>query len=361
MGLLKPAVNQTAYLKVGLQGFEGSGKTHLACDFAKELTKLVSGSKVAFFDTEKGSDFHIKRFKDAGVELHVIKSKSFMDLITVIKECETEGYSFLIIDSITHVWRELTNAYMKKKGKSQLSMKDWVVLKSEWAQFTQAYVNSKVHIAMCGRAGYEYDFDEDEEGKKEIVKSGTKMKAEGETGFEPDLLIETYKVNIAEVLTDRKSKKSAKGFLNRCVVIKDRSDTINGKIFDKPKFQNFISVVKFLNLGGDHIGTDLTRNSENLIKSSDRSWAERERLKTIALEDLQNLLIKGQVDGTSKDAKEKRIALLDEVFGKASKTYIESLDLETITEKLQIIKQKLGLTSQAETLPTQEESTFESF
>ncbi|NJO18774.1 MAG: AAA family ATPase [Spirulinaceae cyanobacterium RM2_2_10] len=361
MGLLKPAINQTAYLKVGLQGFEGSGKTHLACDFAKELTKLVKGSKVAFFDTEKGSDFHIQRFQEAGVELHVIKSKSFMDLLTVIKESESEGYSFLIIDSITHVWRELTNAYMKKKGKTQISMKDWVTLKAEWAQFTQAYVNSKVHIAMCGRAGYEYDFDEDEDGKKEVVKSGTKMKAEGETGFEPDLLIETYKVALSEVLTDKKSKKRAKGFINRCVVIKDRSDTINGKIFDRPKFKDFISVIKFLNLGGEHIGTDASRTSEDLIKNSDRSWVERDRLKTIALEDLQTVLIKAQLDGTSKEAKEKRVAILEEIFGKASKTYIESLDLRTLEENIALMRQKLGLTGIAVSEPVSEPGSFDTF
>ena len=159
MNLLKPASNGTAYLKLGLQGFEGSGKTHLACDFAKELTKLVKGKKVAFFDTEKGSDFHIKRFQDVGLELHVVKSKSFADLLTVIEEAESNGFSFLIIDSITHVWREICTAYKTKKKKDRLSMPDWMVLKDEWSRFTHAYVNSAIHIAMCGRAGYEYDFD----------------------------------------------------------------------------------------------------------------------------------------------------------------------------------------------------------
>lgn len=348
MGLLKPAANQTAFLKLGLQGFEGSGKTHLACDFARELTKLVKGTKVAFFDTEKGSDFHVKRFEEAGIELHTTKSKSFADLLSVIKEAEQAGYSFLVIDSITHVWRELTAAYMKKKGKTRLTMPDWVTLKSEWQQFTEAYVNSKIHIAMCGRAGYEYDFDEDEEGKKEIVKSGTKMKAEGETGFEPDLLIETYKVSMAEILNDRKAKKTAKGFVNRCVVIKDRSDTINGKIFDKPKFKDFISVIKFLNLGGDHIGSDLTRTSESLISNPDRSWAEQKKQTAIALEELKDLLVKCDLEGRSDETKKKRIEVLERHFGTSSGIKLQEMDFETLRTGMQGIKVEFGLVTRQE-------------
>jgi len=54
MALLKPAMNQTAYLKLGLQGFEGSGKTYLACNFAMGMAELTGVKKVAYFDTEKG-------------------------------------------------------------------------------------------------------------------------------------------------------------------------------------------------------------------------------------------------------------------------------------------------------------------
>lgn len=338
MGLLKPAVNQTSFLKLGLQGFEGSGKTYLAVDFAIGLTNLVKGTQVAFFDTEKGSDFHIERFKKAGLQLNVLKSRTFSDLITVIKEAEASGHSFLIIDSITHVWRELTTSYLRKKNKNQISMKDWVALKTEWGQFTDLYVNSKLHIAMCGRAGYEYDTSEDEDGKQEIMKSGTKMKAEGETGFEPDLLIETFKVPLGEVMTDKRAKKKARGFVNRCIVVKDRSDLLNGQIFDKPKFTTFMPVVKFLNLGGEHLGVDSSRNSQELFGNSDRSWAERQKQTEIAIEELQVLLVKLDLSGTSKDAQQGRAKLLEEIYGTASKTAIENLKLDILLEGLEAIK-----------------------
>ena len=63
-------------------------------------------------------------------------------------------------------------------------------LKAMWREFTDRYVNSKLHVIMRGRAGYIWDDVEDEEGVKELKKVGTKMKAEVETGYEPSLLIE---------------------------------------------------------------------------------------------------------------------------------------------------------------------------
>lgn len=338
MKLLQPAINQTAFLKLGLQGFEGSGKTHLACDFAKGITKLVGGSKVGFYDTEKGSDFHIERFKAAGIELFVLRSRAFVDLLQVIKEAEEAKLSFLIIDSITHVWRELTNAYMRKKNITRMSMHHWVALKTEWSQFTNLYVNSKLHIAMCGRAGYEYDFDESDDGKKEIVKTGTKMKAEGETGFEPDLLIETLKVPIAEIIADPKAKKLAKGFINRCVVIKDRSDKMNGAVIDRPTFEHFLPVIETIKIGGEHAGVDLTRTSDAMIDSPEYSFVERQKQKEIALEQIKEYFMLKNLDGSSAENKKTRTEKLIAAYGTSSWTAISDLKLEMLRMGLDKLK-----------------------
>lgn len=339
MPLLKPAMNQSAYLKLGMLGFEGSGKTYTAVDFAIGLTKLTKGTKVAFFDTEKGSDFHIERFKKAGIELFVHKSKSFVDLCQIIREAEAGGYSFLVIDSITHVWRELVASYLRRRGRKYISLPDWGILKGEWAQYTDLYVNSKLHIAMLGRAGYEYDVNEDENGKKESVKSGTKMKVETETGFEPDLLLEMYTVPRAEIEGDKK----AKGFVNRCLVRKDRTDTLNGRMIDMPKFKDFQPVVKFLNLGGEHVGTDGTRNSEDLFEDPDRSWDERQKLREIELEELKATLIKSGLDGTSADTKLKRTQALENFFGTSSATALERMKLDELRAKHRALKEHMGL------------------
>lgn len=341
MGLLQPARNMTAYLKTGLLGFEGSGKTRTAVEISIGMTKLVKGTKVAFFDTEKGSDFHIERFKAEGIDLFSVKSKSFVDLVDTIREAEKNGFSFLIIDSITHVWRELVDSYLKKMNRKQLRMQDWGVLKSEWAQFTDAYVNSKLHIAMLGRAGHEYDMDEDEDGKMQIHKAGTKMKVETETGFEPDLLLEMMRVRKSAESGD----KNDKGFINRCVVLKDRTDTMNGMIVDFPTFKSFEPIMKFLNIGGEHVGTDPTRNSSGLFQNPDRSWSEMQKRKEIAIEELSDVLTLSGLAGTSAEAKSKRTKLLVDVLGGSGTAYIESLSLDALLEGISKIKNqfKIGL------------------
>jgi hypothetical protein len=341
MGLLKPAVNQTAYLKVGMLGFEGSGKTYTAVEFAMGMA-LKGKKKVAWFDTEKGSDFHIERIRKAGIQLDVVKSKAFKDLIATIKEAEEGGYDFLIIDSITHVWRDLVDSWLKHKGRNFLTMKDWGVLKSEWAQYTDLYVNSKLSIAMLGRAGHEYDQTEDEEGNAEIKKAGTKMKVETETGFEPDLLLEMYKApkQTVTMVKGKKKVKQERGFTNKCIVIKDRTDTMNGRELTMPKFKDFASVVGFLNLGGEHLGTDTSRNSQDMFGDTDYSWAEIKKQKEIALEELKDLLVKIDAAGTSKEAQKKRIQVLEETFGTSAGKAIEDMKLETLRGGLLKIQEK---------------------
>lgn len=348
MGLLKPASNQTAYLKLGTLGFEGSGKTYLSVQFAMGLANLTGVKKVAFFDTEKGSDFYVKKFEKAGIQLDVLRSRTFVDLLSVIREAETGGYAFLIIDSITHVWRELGQAYQQKTGKKRLTMQDWMILKTEWSQFTDLYVNSKLHIGMCGRAGYEYDFDEDEDGKKEIIKTGTKMKAEGETGFEPDLLIETFKVPLAETLTNKKAKKGAKGFVNRCCVVKDRSDLMNGKVLDKPKFEDFLPIIKTLNLGGTHVGTQPANSSQALFQSPERSVHERMKRVEIMLEKIKEAMILTGLDGTANEVKKRRAEELIKVFGTSAWTEISNMSLEQLTDGVWKLRLNLGIDKPAD-------------
>src|SRR5262249_6385673 len=151
-------------------------------------------------------------------------------------------------DSITHPYREMIAAFLKKKNRSFLQIDDWQYLKGDhgWQMFTNRYLNSNLHIVMCGRAGDDLEQYTDENGKRQLEKVGVKMKTESETGFEPSLLIEM------KLIEQNSMEKAARKrtFVNRAIVVKDRWDQINGDEIDNPNFSDFLPHIERLALGG---------------------------------------------------------------------------------------------------------------
>lgn len=327
---LKPAVNEQAYLKCGLLGFPGSGKTFTATQIAIGLHKHIESKKpVSFLDTETGSDFVLPLFNKAKIKLLVAKSRAFVDLLDISREAEIES-DILVIDSISHFWTDLMESFKKKKGLDRLLFQHWGPIKQEWRAFTDFYVNSKLHIIVCGRAGWEYDFQEDSEGVKELIKTGTRMKTEGEMAYEPSLLLEMEKVRMGE-------GKVGQSFVNRCWVLKDRFDMINSKYFDKPSFKDFLPHIELLNIGGKHFGVDTEKDSTGLFEGKE-SRSEEFKKQKIFLDEIQNELVLKWPSQSTADKKMK-IETLRSIFGTGSWTAIEGMKSSVLEEGLKKIKQ----------------------
>lgn len=332
MALFNEMENTQAYLKCGLLGFAGSGKSTTATNIATGLVNLLrekqleSGNKPVFFlDTESGADWVKPLFEKESIKLFVSKTRAFKDLVDAITEAE-KGASVLIVDSLTHFWTELTESYAAKKNRKYgLQFQDWAVLKTEWRRFTDLYVNSNVHIILAGRAGYEYDFFENEDGKKELEKTGVKMKAENETGYEASLL----------VYMERHQKMEEGKLLGQyrtATILKDRSRMIDGKLFNNPTFANFLPHISFLNLGGQQLGIDVTRTSESLFTTNGKpQWEIDKQAKIIALEEIKDI-IKKYHPGQSGDEKKIKGDLLEENFGTRTWERIETLKRFEIEE-----------------------------
>jgi len=344
MGLLKKAESSTAYAKIGILGFPGSGKTWTAMEIAIGLAKLTQGKPVAFMDTETGSDFMIPKVKEAGLELLTVKSRAFQDMMAVVKEAEASA-SVLIVDSITHVWRDLCDSYCKKLGRSRLQFQDWQIVKGEWARYTDAFVNSRLHIIVCGRAGFEYDYDYNEDGSKDLIKTGTKMKVETEFGFEPSLLVEMERVtqNVDELerireTHDRKAKQGMRAkagaiIINRAHVVKDRTNTIQGKQFDYPTFADFEPHLRALNLGGTQMGVDTSRDSTGMFNIEGRpEWKEREDRRQISMEKVEATMTKVWPSSSSAE-KRIKVRLIELAFGTPSWKEVQRQKLEELEER----------------------------
>src|SRR6185369_14353946 len=133
---------------------------------------------------------------------------------------------------------------------------------------------------------------------------------------------------------------------HRATVIKDRTDAMNGAQVDNPTFESFLPVIERLNIGGTHVGIDTSRDSQGLFSSPERSMSERRRRVEITLEEVQEALTLGGLDGTAAEAKRPRVALLKRVFGTSSKTAIEGMSLENLRASLKTLREELGLSSE---------------
>jgi hypothetical protein len=325
MAIFKKAEQNAAFLKMGLLGFAGSGKTWTASLVAMGLVQLArkkglayADKPVVFLDTENGSDYVVSDFEAAGIELLVAKTRAFTDLKEAMKEAETTA-SVLIIDSITHFWTEFCEAYAKVKNRKRgLEFQDWAFLKKEWRKgLTEPYLNSNLHIIMNGRAGYEYEHFTDDTGKKQLEKSGIKMRAEGELGFEPSLL----------VLMERDTNPDTGKVTRTAVVMKDRFRSLDGKEIPNPTFKHFLPHIEKLNLGGQQGQIDTSRTSEDMIEPEqyDRRRTDRE----IVLDHITNLGTKHF--SSSADDKRRKLEILEAAFGTSSWTEIEKrLSLEDL-------------------------------
>ncbi len=316
MALTKLIKPEMAYLKCGLYGGQGAGKTRTASEIAIGLHKLIKSKKgVAFYDTETGSNFMSPLFNKHNIDLFVEKSKSFVSLRDTI--IQTPQFAdILIIDSITHPWRELVKSYKAARHQKFLRIQDWGPLKEEWQQFSDLFVNSHLHIILCGRASNVFedveDSDDDGNGKSnwKAVKVGTKMATETETGYEPSLLIEMQKLYLQD----------GGKYVRRASVIKDRFGVIDSKDFDfGPEdkegyvFSCFLPHISLLNLGGDHVGIDVTKNSEGLFGDGGRGWAENRRRAEIFIEEIDGLF-KSYIPGQGPKEKKIQADVFNTVF-----------------------------------------------
>lgn len=351
MKFLKKAENKMSYAKIGLYGDQGSGKTVTAAKIAIGLYKYAKLTKpVGMFDTEPAASFIKPLFDKANIEFLVYdQSRALKDLMGFMDEAENEC-SVIIIDSITHIWRDAQESYLKKINQSrktlaeqkgwkfkpinQIEFQDWRHIKSNWYKFTDRFLTSKVHCIVCGRSGTIYEYQENERtGKKELITTGTKMATEKELGYEPSLLVEMSKIIGKDT-----------PLINRAFVEKDRNvtDPLTGKSFNFPDFHHFKPHIDFLNLGGKHFDSMDQRDSADMYtETGEDDWSQEKRQREGLLEELNALLTKHDLSGTAKDTQKKRILILEEFFGTSAKTKLEHMPSHKLKDYYNNLKMHL--------------------
>jgi hypothetical protein len=146
------------------------------------------------------------------------------------------------------------------------------------------------------------------------------MKVEGETAYEPDMLVlmERYE----EVLgKDKRVWREA-------TIVKDRSTILDGKTLSNPKFSDFEPSVKVMLAGGRRPVTQAEADSAALFKTEEER-TEWLRDKKKALEEIEGYLV-SVWPSTSAKEKQMKAQAVYQAFGTRSWTAVEELSPEEL-------------------------------
>ena len=177
-----------AALKMALYGPAGSGKTFTALLVSEGLARHT-GKRIAFCDTEYGTAFYGQEVAQRAVhpkafDFDVLYTKSITQVLDAVRGLDPAVHGVIVIDSISHLWDACRNAFKGKLTRAgTIPLHAWGAIKKPYKELMHLLLSSPLHVLICGRQGN--DFGEDDESG-EMKNLGYKMRAEGETAYEPD-------------------------------------------------------------------------------------------------------------------------------------------------------------------------------
>ncbi len=230
MAGFRKAQPRQAALKIAVFGAPGSGKTFTALLIAEGLAKLT-GKRVAFVDTEHGTDFYVQNIPDRSVhpdpfDIDCLYTRSLAEVYQAVRSLSPDEYCCVVIDSVTHLWEAAKGSFRGKlTSAGTIPMHGWAQIKRPYKELENYLMNSPLHVLLLGRQGVDYQEDEE---SGELKALGFKMKAEGETPYEPNLLIRM------EATRAGKGRPS----IITAVAEKDRTGILAGRVIEWPDFDS---------------------------------------------------------------------------------------------------------------------------
>lgn len=220
-------------LKIGFYGPPGSGKTFTALLVAEGLAKR-DGKRVAFVDTERGTDFYAQTIKERGVhpdafDFDALYTRSLSDTLSAVKGLDPAVHSVVVIDSISHLWDAAIEAFEgSKTSRGTVKMQDWGTIKRPYKELIRFLLDAPLHVLILGRQ--KNIFENDAAG--ELKKIGVGMRAEGETEYEPHICVR---------MEQKKGDESVYAIFE-----KDRTGIREGQTVPNPSFATFEPMLAYL-------------------------------------------------------------------------------------------------------------------
>jgi Ni2+-binding GTPase involved in maturation of urease and hydrogenase len=193
------------YLRCALFGPSGSGKTMTALRMAKGISGKM-GVPLAVIDTEaKSASKYADRIP---FEVDNLDKKTVDHYIASMKAAEKAGYKVLVIDSLSHAWRELTEEVdqIAQSSVSKNTFSPWAKVNPKQKRFIDAILNYPGHIIATMRSKTEWVIGEGKDGKTSPKMVGLAPEQGKGIEYEFDLLMEMNQSHQATVSKDRTGK-----------------------------------------------------------------------------------------------------------------------------------------------------------
>ncbi len=131
----------------------------------------------------------------------------------------------VVLDSVTHIWEACKLAYAGHLTRSgSIPFQAWAQIKKPYRELVNLLLNLPIHVILCGRQGIDYSEDEQ---TGELKAIGKRMKAEGETPYEPHVLIRM------EAVKERDNRSCITAWVE-----KDRTGVLMGQTIVYPDFDS---------------------------------------------------------------------------------------------------------------------------
>ena len=189
-------------IKLAIAGPAGSGKTLSALKVARGL--VGPEGKIAVCDTEKGSAklyctetdfFHVTMNEPHTVDKY-LKS---------IEEAEAAGMDVLILDTISHEWKQLLveKELLDGSGKGN-KFQNWAPISEKHERFVNGILQANIHIIATMRSKTAYATEQDDKGRiTKVSKVGLDPVQREGIDYEFTVVLDMAKNNSAEATKDR--------------------------------------------------------------------------------------------------------------------------------------------------------------
>jgi hypothetical protein len=191
-----------------------------------------------------------------------------------MEEAKEAGYKVLLIDSLTHAWRETTEEVdrITLRSNSKNSILSWAQVSPKQKRFINALLNFPGHIIVTMRSKTEWIIGEGKDGKTAPQKLGLAPEQGKGIEYEFDLLIEL--------------NQNHEG-----TITKDRTGKFQDQIIEKPGEEFGVALYEWLASGKPETqSASLTTTAEKTPAKLDNAALNIENPKT----ENQNTEVKGQ-------------------------------------------------------------------